>query len=407
MHKKRLVVFALIATLLITFSGCGKKQNTTIIKDSMQVKNIPSSSYADDGIYKDTYSGIAFKRPKGFTAIDSGYEGETLLKGNKIEGCVFTLMYDSTETLKLTDVKYNLIFAKREMNYYINHKRYDMAIYSYGETDQRETIGDKQVLTEEDPDLELHGLDDHDLKAKYYHFLGPDGQQCIVGYVGYAHTGYRGTDSKDTQKLEKTARQVVADFHFYDAGAHKDGEPSDPTKAKLINTVSYQDISFKIPKGWKDMTFNDEGAVYKASRAKNSLFEDAAITVSSVSADSIENVPFPDFDAAQFNSNLIGGSVLQYPDTMENGLTTLFDENETSEVSVLGQKQKCRLIKIDVDGDLPSEEIPYQGFIEKRAYIYLIKHNGQYYLFTFSFNGIDTYSMKTLSRRILSTITDA
>lgn len=390
-------------TLTSLFAGCSKQTPSTS-NDAMKVKNIPSYNKKEDGIYKDTYSGIAFKRPKGFTAIDSGYEGETLLKSNKIDGCVFTLMYDSTETLKLTDVKYNLIFAKREMNYYINHKRYDTAVYSYGETDTRETIGDKQVLTEEDPELELNGLDDRDLEAKYYHFLGPDGQQCIVGYVGYAHAGLRGTDSKDIKKLRDTARQIVSDFYFYDAGAHKDGEASDPTKAQLANKVSYGDISFQLPKGWKDMTFDDNGAIYKASRAKNSLFEDAAMTVTQIEDAGFEDAPFPDFDAAQVYSNLIGASVLQYPDTIESGITHLYDTNDVSTVKVLGQKQQCRRIKVNINAVLPSEEIPYQGYIDKGAYIYLIKHQGNLYLFTFSFNGIDRKTMKTLSQRILSTI---
>lgn len=401
--KKKPFVFILIATLLITFSGCSSQTPTTT-GENVKMNDVPSYDQSDDGIYKDTYSGISFKLPKGFKVIDSGYEGETLLKNNKVDGCVFTLMYDTTETLKLTDVKYNLIFAKREMNYYINHHRYDTAVYSYGETDTRETIGDKQVLTEEDPELTLNGLTGYDLQAKYYHFLGPDGQQCIVGYVGYAHTGYRGLESKDTKKLEKTARQIVADFNFYDAGAHKDGEASDPTKARLTKSVFYKDISFRVPEGWQDMSFNDQGKVYKASRAKNSLFEDAAVTVSYFSSSQLDGAAFPDFDSAQYYSTLIGGSVLQYPDTIESGITTLYDEDDTATVKVLGQKVQRRLVKVDVDGDLPSEEIPYQGYIERRAYLYLIKHQGECYLFSFSFNGIDTESMKTLSRQILSTI---
>ena len=407
MRKRRqriiLIILSVVMAAIVvhTIVKRVKSNNANVTLSDHQAKDqITNYNKKDAGYYTDYYNGYKFKIGSDYSAkTTTKVQGETIIYPNSVNanGCVFVLTYTDTTALTLVDEAYLLIPVKSELKIYMDNKFDSIEGYDYG-IPQYGTVGDKEVATE----IPKIRYDQQWMKSEIYHFSGEHHEQVVVGYVA--------KDTPSEAILKKEAQTIVKTFTFYDAGERAEYQGSNVSNADLINTAHVGNITFNYPRKWRAVyptvdrkVDGRQSLIFKASRAKNSLFEDAGLYVAEDNGEGESGTDLK-FNYALTHRDGIGASVLQYPDLIEPNITVIYDKDETEDVNIQGEKSKRYSISIHVNAEDQELDVPYNGIVYRNAYLYTLDRGGKSYIFVFSYNGMDRFTMKKLSKKIMDTV---
>lgn len=407
--KKRrnevIIIFLLICIAIIAVYKVAmkiKNKNAQVKLTNHQEKNkIINYNKKDAGYYTDYYNGYRFKLGSDYSAkVTPDVQGETIVYPNtkNANGSVFILTYTDNEQLTLIDLAYTMIPIKSELRVYIDGKFDNIEGYDYGQP-QYGNFGGKEVAVE----VPRIRYDHQWMKSTIYHFFGEDKEQVIVGYIA--------KDTASAAVLKKEAETIVHTFTFYDSKERAADEESKVSKLTLNNRAQVGSIVFNYPTTWQAVhptidqnTSDRQSLIFKASRAKNSQFQKAGLYVAEDSSEGDDSLDLK-FNYALSHRDGIGASILQYPELIEPNITVIYDNDDSDTVNIQGEKSTRYSISIHINAEDQELDVPYTGVIYQNAYLYTIDHNGKSYIFVFSYNGIDRYSMKKLSKKIMDSVT--